>query len=1250
MSAIVPGAFRNATPATNTLREADRAVLPSLTLFRSDGGPLAKEVRLENGQLHKTALAALSRGTAETIPVETAAELARLLDGLGPHQAISTGILRDRSCARIGTRSCLREGEVSRSLEHFHLPAGPGWLLWDYDAKSMPDAVATRMRELGGPVEALCHLWPEVREAARVIRPSSSDGLRAPGLAPVEGGLHGYILVQNVSRSRDILDILHQRAWAEGLGWMSLSTSGAALERSIIDVTVGSPERLIFEAPPVLQPPVTRIPRPTLTQEGCALSAPLLPEETRERARAAQASARQEIRPTAEARRASYAEMRVADQARRLGISAKASRQHVTRLLQTRILADDVLLDMPDGSTARVGDILDAPAQYDRMALPDPVEGLGYGADKATLLLTPRPGHPGDTPCLVSHAHGYRRVYRFARHELAVLSPVHPIPPHGAERAPALAAIRERIADWADLSDRYARARRSAAVGGDSDPIPALGDKEGDRLEGTPEQSSAAEEAVAGARRDSSAECLTGDPAAPVWLISGAQGVGKTAALVGRDGQPGLLHDGTSYVSIMYSIDQAKSAEAFADYIANRPRDRRTPGAIQLRGRAAERPDGKGAMCRIAPQAEAAAKAGADIRKDLCGRCPYADECAYLQQERDLAAMREEKDGVIVFAVHDHATVALPGGLQPDRVVFDERPRDFFHTSHVVPLKAWEQDLLSPLLRSGQRPHAIADRVAELSELVRPLCDAIRFAVADDPEHGLARIRSTAEALLADTSRARRLGCDSMTAAEILRRAAGILHQCRDRSLAQRIGQLLTAPSSQEEGQLDKALAQMIRERAPCHLTSMAGILVAIATELEQNHGPALRAVHQLKLDQQDCLVAEGITPLTMPRDIPVLHLDGTGNGELAQAWFGPRLQHYHHPIERLGTATYIGAHKFSTVSLTGVCPVTGHPRNADRAEDVRDRWRQVFARYPGCYIAMPKQALQVFGDLPGHVVAWFGALRGRNIAERCKTAIVIGRQQPTIRDIERKARALAVALDRPFAPLSNLPGKSYADYPTRREGLRMRDGNAHGIEVAYHPDPTAQLVLRQVRDAEATQALDRIRPHFETKQLIFAGAAIPDVTFDRSTDWRTFKAGGTPLERALERRVLPLAPIELMRAHPDLWPNRQAVQRDAGINDLFEAVQMKHSVLESPYIRDVQVEQPVQLIAYSRPPTGTGRGQRARSFAALVLATEEDVPALFKQWLGEVSISGIKTLRPTALRNAPNQAAARGQPGLTCR
>ncbi|WP_370159000.1 hypothetical protein [Limimaricola soesokkakensis] len=1241
MSAIVPGDFRCATPATATLKEADRAELPSLTLFHSDGCPLTKKVWLQDGQLHKTALAALSRGTAETIPVETAAELARLLDGLGSHHAISTGILRDRFCARIGTRSCLREGEVSRSLEHFQFLAAPGWLLWDYDAKSMPEAVATRMRELGGPFEALCHLWPEVRNAARVIRPSSSDGLSAPGLSPVEGGLHGYILVQDVSRSRDILDILHQRAWAEGLGWMTLSASGAALERSIIDVAVGSPERLIFEAPPVLVHPVTRTPRPTLIEEGHALPAPLLTEETRERARAAQASARHKIRPTAEARRASYVEARVADQARRLGISATASRQHVTRLLQTQILADDVLLDLPDGSTKRVGDVLDALAQYDRMAIPDPIEGLGYGPDKATLLLTPRPGHPGDTPCLVSHAHGYRQVYRFARYELAVIAPVHPMPPHGAERAPAIVAIRDRIAEWASLSDRHARVRCSAAVGGNADPIPGLGNEEGDRPEGTSEQSPVREGAVADGRTDRLADVRAGDPTAPVWLISGAQGVGKTAALVGRDDRPGLLHDGTGYVSIMYSIDQTKSGEAFADYMTNRPQDRLAPSAIQLRGRAAERPDGKGMMCRIAPQVEAAAKAGADIRKDLCGRCPYADECAYLQQERDLAAMRDEKDGVVVFAVHDHATVALPGGLQPDRVVFDERPRDFFHTSHVVPLQAWSQDLLLPLLRSGQRPHAIVDRVAELSELVRPLCDAIRFAVVDDPEHGLARIRSTAEALLADTSRARRLGCDGMTAAEILRRAAGILHQCRDRSLAQRIGQLLTAPSSQEEGQLDKALAQMIRDRAPCQLTSMAGIFVAIATELEQNHGPALRGVHRLTLDQQNSIVAEVITPLTIPRDVPVLHLDGTGDGDLARAWFGPRVQHFHHPVERLGTATYIDRHKFSTVSLTGVCPITGHPRNADRAEDVRDHWRRVFARHPGSYVAMPKQALQAFGNLSGHVVTWFGALRGRNIAEHCKTAIVIGRQQPTVRDIERKARALAVALDRPFATLLNLPGKSYADYPTRREGLRMRDGSVHGIEVAYHPDATAQLVLRQVRDAEATQALDRIRPHFKPKNLIFAGGAIPDVTFDRSTDWRTFKTGGTPLARALERRVLPLAPVELMRAHPDLWSNRKAVQRDAGINDLFEAVQTGHPVLESPYIRDVPVEQPVQLVTYSRPPTGTGRGQRARSFPALVFATEEDVPALFEQWLGEVSISGIKTLRPT-LWNAPNQAAAR--------
>lgn len=88
-------------------------------------------------------------------------------------------------------------------------------------------------------------------------------------------------------------------------------------------------------------------------------------------------------------------------------------------MLAGGVLADDHLLELRDGSFVRVGDVLDAPERFDRVSLPDPIEGRPYGPDKATLLLNPDPRRPDIGPRLVSHAHGARTVYRFARYEPA---------------------------------------------------------------------------------------------------------------------------------------------------------------------------------------------------------------------------------------------------------------------------------------------------------------------------------------------------------------------------------------------------------------------------------------------------------------------------------------------------------------------------------------------------------------------------------------------------------------------------------------------------------------------------------------------------------------------------------------------------------------------------------------------------------------------------------------------------------------
>ena len=415
-----------------------------ITVFTSDNAPLCKRFTLKGDTIAKTTLATLYAGKAQTAPAATAADLAAILDSLNHRQAIAAGVLRRGHATSITTATKEGGGSVARSLSNFTFPKGQGWLLWDYDDKTMPPEVQTRIDALGGPVAALFHIWPEARQAAHVIRPSSSDGITAPNHAELKSaGLHGFFLVQDVSQSRAILDTLEARAWAAGLAWVALSKSGALLHRSIIDTAVGSPERLIFEAPPILDAPVIRLPRPAIISEGVALPCPAGPLEQAADLREA---ARDAIKPKAAKVQGKYIDTRASIEAEKTGKTFTVARRSIMRMMHGAILDDDHLLQTKSGVWVSVGTLLDAGEKFDRLSMPDPVEGIEYGTDKATLLIKPRASNPTEKPHLVSHAHGQRTVYRFARYAAPVRLPTPAELPNG-RKVDMLAMLQQSTAE-----------------------------------------------------------------------------------------------------------------------------------------------------------------------------------------------------------------------------------------------------------------------------------------------------------------------------------------------------------------------------------------------------------------------------------------------------------------------------------------------------------------------------------------------------------------------------------------------------------------------------------------------------------------------------------------------------------------------------------------------------------------------------------------------------------------------------------
>lgn len=380
-------------------------------------GFIGKRFELGADGLQKTSKATFHAGTAQVLPAPDAAELARILDGLQPRDVLALGVIKGgKTSARVltnDTHSPAR-GEIARSLAYFEHRKAQGWILLDHDTKDMPEDVKARIAELGGGVAAIESIWPELAQAERVFRPSSSGGVYIEGGSPSEAtGFHLFTLLEDVSQSQAVLDVLMARAWEAGLAWHAVSKNGSLLERGIIDAAVGGPERLVFTAPPALGVGVLRRAPETRIQRGVALAAPSMPEGDAWRRR--KLESRRRIKPEAEAAEAAFIDTQADKIAKQTGKPKAAAKLLALARIQGGILKDDDILELRDGTSARVGDILNMhfpKAGAAKFALPDPIEGLAYGATTAAIIWD----EPYPAPVLISHAHGQHAIYHFARY------------------------------------------------------------------------------------------------------------------------------------------------------------------------------------------------------------------------------------------------------------------------------------------------------------------------------------------------------------------------------------------------------------------------------------------------------------------------------------------------------------------------------------------------------------------------------------------------------------------------------------------------------------------------------------------------------------------------------------------------------------------------------------------------------------------------------------------------------------------
>jgi hypothetical protein len=388
-----------------------------VTVFaKANKASLSKSIKLNDGHpVSDGSQCRMSEGTAVVVEAATAGALADLINTSASHNALALGVIRgaepDRNVSIVArSRARSNPNALTRTLEHMMFePARRAWVLFDFDQKGMPAEVRTRLETAGSFEAAITKVLEKLPTIARVIRPSTSSGLRNTNTGELyagSGGLHLYLLVEDGADIPRFLDALFRRFWLEGFGWVTVSKAGSFLIRSIIDASVGSPERLVFEGPPTLGPGLEQDAnlRAAIATEGEALNSRTcadLSEAEEARFRFLVETAKAASAKEVETVRAAWIETT----ARRISEKTKKPMATIRAELQRSyagFLYPDFVLRFDSLGDVAVGEVLDDPERFINETLADPHEPEDQGRNCAILY---RGRHDG-LLFVWSHAHG----------------------------------------------------------------------------------------------------------------------------------------------------------------------------------------------------------------------------------------------------------------------------------------------------------------------------------------------------------------------------------------------------------------------------------------------------------------------------------------------------------------------------------------------------------------------------------------------------------------------------------------------------------------------------------------------------------------------------------------------------------------------------------------------------------------------------------------------------------------------------
>lgn len=392
----------------------------SYTIFNS-ATTLGKFFKLVDGQLQKTVSCELHTGDYALRTFETADQFLKQLTEVSGSQVISASVpVNGTTTGGITTRAKPREGCLARTKENFKFPDGPGVMTMDYD----PSGAVLNREDLINLLRTVAN----IPEDSALIWWCSGSSYIYNGDEELQGlgGQRIYLLVENARDIPRAGKALAERCWLLGYGHIKPSESGAKLERSVFDATMFTQDRLDFIGGAICEEPLSQKRGLPINFGGGAF----LDTKKAFRDLSDDENTMLELIKLEATRKvaAQCAELSKAHRAARQPaleaalIAANVDPSDVTdkayRILRAAYdnndLASAFPLELENGQTVTVKEVLDSPVEYHLMKTKDPTEPEHRGGEYCGLLYLDQP-----TPRLHSFAHG-RVVYNLIRQEVSV--------------------------------------------------------------------------------------------------------------------------------------------------------------------------------------------------------------------------------------------------------------------------------------------------------------------------------------------------------------------------------------------------------------------------------------------------------------------------------------------------------------------------------------------------------------------------------------------------------------------------------------------------------------------------------------------------------------------------------------------------------------------------------------------------------------------------------------------------------------